>query len=101
MAPSLFSGRTGGEKGDVLDSAPLLALLEPELRQRVRKRLNRRRVARGKPIYRLGDPADELYVIESGRVRVYVGERVGQERVLRFLGTGEILGESAFMADTP
>ncbi len=104
MAPSIFSRRKdqgGRGKGDVLDQAPLLALLEPDLRQRVRKRLNRRRVGSGKPIYRVGDPSDELFVIESGRVRVFVGERAGQERVLQFVGQGEIIGESAFMAETP
>jgi CRP-like cAMP-binding protein len=104
MPPSLFSrgnDQGGRVKGDVLDRAPLLALLEPDLRQRLRKRLNRRRIAAGKPIYRLGDPSDELFLIESGRVRVFVGERVGQQRVLHFLGPGEIIGESAFMADTP
>src|SRR5258708_10116176 len=76
-------------------------MLDPDLRRRVRKRLTRRRVGAGKPIYRLGDPSDELFLIESGRVRVFVGERVGQERVLHFLGQGEIIGESAFMAETP
>ncbi len=104
MAPSIFSRRDdqgGRGKGDVLDRAPLLALLEPDLRQRVRKRLNRRRIGSGKPIYRSGDPSAELFVIESGRVRVFVGERAGQERVLHFVGQGEIIGESAFMAETP
>ena len=104
MAPSIFSRRNeqgGRGKGDVLDRAPLLALLEPDLRQRVRKRLNRHRIGPGKPIYRVGDPSDELFVIESGRVRVFVGERAGQERVLHFVGPGEIIGESAFMAETP
>ena len=104
MSPSIFSRRNdlgGRAQGDALDRAPLLALLEPSLRQRVRKRLNRRRVGAGKPIYRVGDPSDELFLIESGRVRVFVGERVGQERVLHFVGQGEIIGESAFMAETP
>ncbi len=53
MAPSIFSRRNehgGRGKGDVLDRAPLLALLEPDLRQRVRKRLNRHRIGPGKPI---------------------------------------------------
>jgi CRP-like cAMP-binding protein len=103
MPPSIFSrrndqGRRG--KGDALDRAPLLALLAPDLRQRVRKRLSHRRFGAGKPIYRLGDPSNELFLIESGRVRVFVGERVGQERVLHFLGQGEIIGESAFMAES-
>jgi CRP-like cAMP-binding protein len=104
MPPSsIFPRRNegGGNKGDALDRTPLLALLEPDLRQRVRKRLNRRKIGSGKPLYRQGEPADALYLVESGRFRVFVGERVGQERVLRFLGPGDLVGEAAFMADTP
>jgi CRP-like cAMP-binding protein len=91
----------GGGKGDALDRTPLLALLEPDLRQRVRKRLNRRKIGAGKSLYRQGEMADALYLVESGRFRVFVGERAGQERVLRFLGPGELAGEAAFMAETP
>ena len=79
----------------------MLALLEPDLRQRVRKRLTRRRIGAGKPLFRQGEPADALYLVDSGRFRIFVGERVGKERVLSFLGPGEIVGEVAFMADTP
>jgi len=84
-----------------MDRAPMLALLEPDLRQRVRKRLTRRRIRAGKPLFRKGEPADALYLVDSGRFRVFVGERVGKERVLSFLGPGEIVGEVAFMAETP
>jgi len=94
-----MSARIGG-KEDRVDRAPLLALLEPELRQRVRKRLTHRRIAAGKPLFRAGEPADALYLVDSGRFRVFVGERVGRERVLRFLGPGEVVGETAFMAET-
>jgi CRP-like cAMP-binding protein len=84
-----------------MDRAPMLALLEPDLRQRVRKRLTRRRIRAGKPLFRKGEPADALYLVDSGRFRVFVGERVGKERVVSFLGPGEIVGEVAFMAETP
>lgn len=85
-----------------VERVPLLALLEPELRERVRKRLSQRRVGAGKPLFRVGEPADELFIVDSGRVRVFVvADRGGQERVLRFSGPGDVLGESAFMAETP
>lgn len=87
--------------GDALDRAPLLAQLEPELRKQVRKRLSRRRISAGKTLFRQGDPADALYLIESGRLRTFVSERPGRERVLQFLGPGEIIGEAAFIAETP
>ena len=96
-----FARKREDGQGSVLDRVPLLALLEPDLRQRVRKRLSRRHVAVGKPLYRQGEPADALFLIESGRFRVFVSERVGQDRVLQFLGPGEIVGEAAFIAETP
>jgi Flp pilus assembly CpaE family ATPase len=93
--------RDEGGKGDPLDQIPLLALLDPDLRQLVRKRLSRRRIDAGKPLFRQGEPGVALYLVESGRFRVFVGERASQARVLRFVGPGEIIGESAFMAETP
>ena len=104
MPPLPFSRKrdAGSGKSDDLDRVPLLALLEPDLRQRVRKHLSRRRVRAGQPLYHHGNPADTLYCVVSGRFRVFMGAaRPNQERVLRFLGPGDVLGEAAFMAETP
>jgi CRP-like cAMP-binding protein/MinD-like ATPase involved in chromosome partitioning or flagellar assembly len=101
MPPFPFSRNREEGSGNVLDRAPLLAILEPDLRQRVRKKMARRRVAAGKVLYRQGEPADALYLVESGRFRIFVSERAGHQRVLQFLGPGEIVGEAAFMAETP
>ncbi len=112
MAPSLF-GRRGQKKQAAAtrpvsvalptqpERAPFLVMLEPGLRDRVRKRLNRKRVGMGKALFQQDDPADDLYIVESGRFRVVVADKQGRERVLRFTGAGEVLGESAFMAETP
>ena len=96
--PFIRSRREGS--GSALDRSPFFSLLDPGLRQRVRKRLTRRRVPVSKYLYRRGEPADALYLIEAGRVRVVVTERPGRERVLQFLGPAEIVGEAAFIADT-
>jgi CRP-like cAMP-binding protein len=100
--PRLPFTRTGREGGrTVLDRSPFLSLLEPGLRQRVRKKLARRKVQAGKYLYRRNDPADALFIVESGRLRVVVTERPGHERVLQFVGPGEVVGEAAFIADGP
>ena len=97
--PPFSRGREGGA-GHAADHAPFLALLEPAVREQVRKRLHRRRIPAGKPLYQAGEAADALYLVESGRFRVFIADRPGSERVLQFLGPGEIVGEAAFMAET-
>ena len=101
MPPWPFSRRREEGAGNAVDRAPLLALLEADLRQRVRRRMSRRKIAAGKPLYRPGDVADALYLIESGRLRVFIHQRGGAELVLQFLGAGEVVGEAAFMAEAP
>src|SRR5215207_6315385 len=109
MAPLPFrrstskrDGRAGpATSGQPLDRVPFMALLEPNVRERVRKRLARRRIAANKPLFRQSDPSDALFLVESGRFRVFVADRGGHEHVLRFLGPGDVLGEDAFMAETP
>jgi Flp pilus assembly CpaE family ATPase len=98
----LFSrGQGATASGDALDGVPLLALLDADLRKRVRRKLTRRSIRPGKPLFRQGEPATVLYMVVSGRMRVFLGgERAGTERVLRFVGPGELVGEAAFMADT-
>lgn len=53
----------------------------------------RRRYARGEAIFREGDPAMGVYVIEEGRVKVVLSAPGGEERILALLGPGEVLGE--------
>jgi CRP/FNR family cyclic AMP-dependent transcriptional regulator len=40
-----------------------------------------------------GDPADTLYLIEAGRVRVFLNDPQGREVTLNTLGAGECFGE--------
>jgi CRP/FNR family cyclic AMP-dependent transcriptional regulator len=43
-----------------------------------------------------GDPSDSLYVILSGRVKVYLSDEHGREFVLNVHGPGDYVGEMAF-----
>jgi CRP/FNR family cyclic AMP-dependent transcriptional regulator len=48
---------------------------------------------KGAIIINEGEPGDSLYVILSGRVKVYVADEQGQEMVLGSCEQGEIIGE--------
>jgi CRP-like cAMP-binding protein len=56
-----------------------------------------RRFRKGQVIFEQGDSGDYLYVISSGRVRVYLLNPDGREIVIRIYGPGEVLGELAVL----
>ena len=56
---------------------------------------------RGQPIFCAGAPAQALYVVRSGRVKVFRTWRGGEEQVLRLLGPGETLGYRPLLANEP
>lgn len=49
-------------------------------------------IARGAVLFREGDPADALYVLAQGRVKVTQLTADGDELLLRFVGPGELFG---------
>ena len=52
-------------------------------------------------ILRQGDQGEMLYLIQSGRVRIYVLGEEGQEISMRLMGPGEVFGELALIDDLP
>jgi len=88
------TGVTGGvEPIDVLLRTPLFAAIQPKLAAALRRRVHRRAFASGAYLAREGEPANSLFVIESGLVRVTRTSRQGRELVLRLLTAGDTLGE--------
>ena len=55
-----------------------------------------RNYPKGAIIITEGDPSDSLYVILSGRVKVYLSDGAGHEVVLAVHGPGTYVGEMAF-----
>ena len=45
------------------------------------------------------DPADSLFVIESGKVKVYCSDKNGKEFIMNTLGGGDYFGELALLDD--
>ena len=52
-------------------------------------------------IYRQGDPGDSFYIINSGKIRVFLSGEDGVETELNQLGPGDIFGEMALLTEEP
>jgi CRP-like cAMP-binding protein len=59
-----------------------------------------RRLRRNEVLFRQGADADALYIVRSGRLRVSASDQSGHEKVLAFLGTGEVVGEMGVLGGT-
>ncbi len=60
-----------------------------------------RRFQQGETIFFQGDPGQALYLIEAGRVRIYVQDDGGQETSVIFYSAGDIFGELAVIDGLP
>ena len=58
-------------------------------------------VPAGEVLMTQGEPGDALYISVSGRLRVYAREADGQERMLREMARGQVIGEMALFTQAP
>ncbi len=54
-----------------------------------------------KAIFSQGEPADAVFYIQQGRVRISVLSRQGKEATIALLGPGDFLGEGCIASDQP
>ena len=86
---------------ELLQTFPLFSELSAEELHRITARLGSRRFPSGTVILSRDVPADELYVILSGHVRVELQDGSGQILNLTELGVGDVIGERAILTDEP
>jgi CRP/FNR family transcriptional regulator len=60
----------------------------------------RRHLARNETLFRAGEPADSLYIVEDGVIKLSIGSSSGKDLTVGLFGPGEILGEEV-VAEPP
>src|SRR3979490_3502665 len=51
-------------------------------------------------VFSQGDPAESVFYIQQGRVKLKVKSKQGKEAVIAILGAGEFLGEACLIGQT-
>ena len=84
---------SGVDPMSILLRASPFAGLPPKAAAALRPRVRRRSFPAGTYLTREGEPADAMFVIERGVVRISRTSRQGRELILGLVGAGEMLGE--------
>lgn len=94
------SGRSGVSTA-LLRNVPLLSLLSEDELALLARVVVRKSYVRGSLILGAGDPTDSLYILISGRIKVFMSDLDGKEVILSVLGPNEFFGEMGLIDDKP
>jgi CRP/FNR family cyclic AMP-dependent transcriptional regulator len=85
----------------LLRNVPLLSVLSDEELNLLTRVVSRKSYARGSLILGVGDPTDSLYILISGRIKVFMSDLDGKEVILAILGPNEFVGEMGLIDNSP
>jgi CRP-like cAMP-binding protein len=85
----------------LLAEVPLFASLSSDELTALYTRVRRRRYRKGELVFLRGDLGRDLYLIESGTVKISLTTSDGKEITLAMLGAGEFFGELALLDGEP
>ncbi|HPC82045.1 MAG TPA: Crp/Fnr family transcriptional regulator [Thermoanaerobaculaceae bacterium] len=86
---------------ELLAANPLFGELAPSELAALAAAAERHEFGRDEAIFTMQQPADSLYVLVSGRVKVCVSTAAGKEIILATLGPGQFVGEMALLDNEP
>jgi CRP/FNR family cyclic AMP-dependent transcriptional regulator len=81
------------ERVELLEQAPLFSVLHPTDLRVLASRFRLVRFGRGEVVFREGELAERLFLIDSGKVKLSISSPGGQELLIGLLGRGQIFGE--------
>jgi CRP-like cAMP-binding protein len=77
----------------VLAGVELFHALSDDALASVAASVKRQRLSRGDVTFRQGDPADNLYIVEQGRIAIATRSPDGRESVVALMEAGDVFGE--------
>jgi len=86
---------------DVLSTIPMFRSLDDIALKNLSSHTVTRSFPKNAIIITDGDKSDSLYIIQSGKVKVFLMNDSGKEVILNFQGSGEYFGEMALLDNEP
>ena len=62
--------------------------------------IKRKTYQKGEMVFREGEPADTLWIVNEGKLKIFNYTKDGKEQILHLLGEGDFWGELQLFQDT-
>ncbi|MBU5267929.1 Crp/Fnr family transcriptional regulator [Virgibacillus proomii] len=89
-----------GSEHHCVSIVPIFNHLEKSQMDEIMKAVHSLTYKRGEIIYHAGDKAEWLYIVNTGKIRIYRLSESGKEQLVRILQPGDFTGELAIFKDT-
>jgi CRP/FNR family cyclic AMP-dependent transcriptional regulator len=86
---------------EMLAEVPLFELMDEQERLALSELMETRRFDKGDTIFNFGDAGDEMYIIRSGTVQVYIENYQGDKIILRENEAGDLFGDISLLDGGP
>ena len=90
-----------GERTMALKAVPFFTQLNDRELDVVRAVATEKTYPKNAVVLTEGEMGDSLYMIQSGKVKVFIGDEDGREIILKILGPGDFFGEMAMIDKQP
>jgi CRP/FNR family transcriptional regulator, cyclic AMP receptor protein len=90
-----------GERTMALKAVPFFTQLNDRELDVVRAVATEKTYAKNAVVLTEGEMGDSLYMIQSGKVKVFIGDEDGREITLKMLGSGDFFGEMSMIDKQP
>lgn len=89
-----------GNHNSCINLVPIFNHLDDTQKDEILGLINSLKVKKGEMIYRAGDASDSLYIVSSGKIKIYRLSESGKEQLVRILRAGDFTGELALFSET-
>src|SRR3954470_17734326 len=90
-----------GERTSTLKAVPFFTRLNDRELDVVRSVATEKSYPKNAVVLTEGEMGDSLYMIQSGKVKVFIGDEEGRELILKILGPGAFFGEMSMIDKQP
>ena len=90
-----------GERSTPLKAVPFFTQLAEGELDLIRSLAAEKHYPKNAVVLTEGEMGDSLYMIQSGKVKVFIGDQEGREMILKILGPGDFFGEMSMIDKQP